>query len=295
MTHYSSILLATALVSGLTLATVTAKATIATPDTGSCVASQGVCLQITNTAGGGTALQGKGTSNATGVNGSSVTGNGVFGFSSSSTGVYGSSTTGTGTYGITTSANNFGVAGTNFGTSGYGGAAVYGDSNFSAIVWAGRFDGDTTANDVYGINFYTTSDRRLKKDIKDSLYGLNEVSKLHPVTFKWLRSNSDRIQLGFIAQEVQAIVPEAVVARGPDAQLGINYNALMPMAIKAIQEQQKIIDAQSARIARLEQRRSNSVAAMLSDSPSATLALLLAAGAGIVFHRRSRASVPTNN
>jgi hypothetical protein len=65
----------------------------------------------------------------------------------------------------------------------------------------------------------------------------------------------DRTQLGLIAQEVQKIVPEVVRADGPSQMLSVNYTALVPVMIKAVQEQQKIIEWQEARIDTLERRR----------------------------------------
>jgi hypothetical protein len=190
-------------------------------------------------------------------------------------------------YGQTSSANTFGVEGVNLSTSGFNGAAVYGNTNFNTTVtWAGRFDGDVGA-----AGYYSISDRRFKKDIHDMGYGLNDVLKLHPVTFKWDHPKNERVELGFIAQEVRSVAPEAVIARGPDEKLLLNYNALLPLAIKAIQEQQKIIDAQAARISRLEQHRSSTMASMFSENWGVTSALLLAAAAGVAFHRRRAAQL----
>ena len=55
---------------------------------------------------------------------------------------------------------------------------------------------------------------------------------------------------GFIAQEVQSLFPEVVSEK--NGYLGISYESMIPLAIKAIQEQQVIIDTQEERIAKLE-------------------------------------------
>ena len=76
----------------------------------------------------------------------------------------------------------------------------------------------------------------------DLPYGLHEVLQLRPVTFEWKDRSDSRQHLGLIAQEVQKVLPEAVIARSdPAAMLGMNYSDLVPVLIKAIQEQQQSI------------------------------------------------------
>jgi len=110
-----------------------------------------------------------------------------------------------------------------------------------------------------------TSDIRLKEAIKPLQYGLKEFIALDPVSFKWkeekvndfvVPDNEKEAKLGFIAQEVQKIIPEVVVdhqwkeyeenpgvlVKEKSERLGMRYNDLIPVAIKAIQEQQEKID-----------------------------------------------------
>ncbi|HVV48572.1 MAG TPA: tail fiber domain-containing protein [Polyangia bacterium] len=101
-----------------------------------------------------------------------------------------------------------------------------------------------------------TSDARLKQDVRDIKYGLPEILKLRPVTFRW-KSGDDTsaVHMGLIAQETEKVVPEAVVhgAKASDP-LGMEYTSLIPVLVKAIQTQQKTIDQQNDRIARLERK-----------------------------------------
>jgi hypothetical protein len=92
-----------------------------------------------------------------------------------------------------------------------------------------------------------TSDARQKKDIQQVSYGLNEVMKLKPVSFAWKNGTDNSRKIGFLAQEVQSLIPE-VVKEGNDANktLGIFYSDLIPVLTKAIQEQQQIIDSQKS-------------------------------------------------
>jgi hypothetical protein len=114
-----------------------------------------------------------------------------------------------------------------------------------------------------------TSDIRLKDQIADIGYGLSEIMALRPVSFKWRDRPEAGTRLGLIAQEVQPVVSEVVAdteievkeseygpefAAKPAENLGIYYNQLVPVLIKAVQEQQGMIAEQAERIAELEAR-----------------------------------------
>jgi hypothetical protein len=162
-----------------------------------------------------------------------------------SVGVFGQTDVGPGgVAGAATGTNGIGVSGA---ASGSGGHAIDATCNGSCAGsgYAGYFRGNVFATGSYG-----GSDIRLKKDIADSKYGLEYVMKMRPVTFKW-KEGDDQTQVGLIAQDVQKLVPELVRA-GDQGILGINYNGVGPVLIKAIQEQQRMIEVQQAQIARLE-------------------------------------------
>jgi hypothetical protein len=132
-------------------------------------------------------------------------------------------------------------------------------------------------------NWIKTSDRRLKKDIKDLGYGMAEVLKLHPVSYR-LKEGDDSLQLGLIAQDVQKIVPEIVHTTAGD-MLSIDYVSLVPVMLNAMQEQQKVISRQQERIDRLERQP---IKAALGDVlPGAALAACLVPF-GLVALRRKR-------
>ena len=115
------------------------------------------------------------------------------------------------------------------------GSRLLGDSSHRwSEVWA--------ANGVI-----QTSDARLKDGITDLGYGLREVLQLRPVTFQWKDRQDGRQQVGLLAQEVQPIVPEVVIAgEDPAATLGMNYANLVPVVIKAVQEQHGDVAALAA-------------------------------------------------
>ena len=111
----------------------------------------------------------------------------------------------------------------------------------------------SNASTVYN----TGSDYRLKEVIEPLSNGLDRLNQLKPVKFKW--TDTGHIQEGFIAHEVQEICPEAVSGEkdavhedGTLALQGMDYGRITPLLVKAIQEQQTIIDDLKARIEALE-------------------------------------------
>jgi hypothetical protein len=97
---------------------------------------------------------------------------------------------------------------------------------------------------------YTTrSDFNLKNDIFDLKYGLNDILELQPVEYTY-KSNGSK-QLGFIAQDIGTILPEVVSF---EESMSVNYQAIIPILTKAIQEQQALIKALEQRIINLENK-----------------------------------------
>jgi len=109
-------------------------------------------------------------------------------------------------------------------------------------------------NAVYAVNgTIQTSDARLKKNIYTLNYGLESIMKLQPVSFSWKNDPSDTKHLGLIAQDVIAVVNEIVdTGTDPEKTLGINYNQLVPILIKGMQEQQQQIETQQKELNELK-------------------------------------------
>jgi len=93
------------------------------------------------------------------------------------------------------------------------------------------------------------SDARLKTNIREIEHGLNTVVATQPRHFE--RVDVDGTYIGFIAQELQQVIPEVVMG-DPEKQLGVDYGSLVAVAFKAIQELSAKNDALEARIAALE-------------------------------------------
>lgn len=95
-------------------------------------------------------------------------------------------------------------------------------------------------------SYVTTSDKRLKTDIKPIESSLDYLEKLNPVSYRKkgsLNATDYRgTEYGFIAQEVQVVLPEMVIEIDKkEGLLGLDYNGLIALLAKAIQEQQQQI------------------------------------------------------
>jgi len=123
-------------------------------------------------------------------------------------------------------------------------------------------DGDIYVNSlgtngtVYSNNNILTnvnpSDKRLKQNINQLKYGLNEINELNPVSFQYKDSKDKSIKFGYIAQEVKDVLPEAVQEQN-DGYLGMFPDKIDVVAVKAIQELYEMVLMQKKEIEQLQQ------------------------------------------
>ena len=135
------------------------------------------------------------------------------------------------------------------GASGYYRRIYWNAANNEMRFW----NGTNEARISSGGSFVDASDESLKKDIADIDYGIDTVKSLQPRKYKMKDTGAE--QVGFIAQEMEAQVPEVVstgIAPNGDEQKGISYGQLTAVLTKALQEQQTIIETLEARITALE-------------------------------------------
>ena len=100
-------------------------------------------------------------------------------------------------------------------------------------------DGDFHADgDIVAFSSTVSSDKKLKENIEVIPNALEKVQALNGVSFTWKRDGTP--SAGVIAQEVQAILPEAVKevtpVKGGDSHLSVNYHALTSILIESIKE-----------------------------------------------------------
>ena len=112
--------------------------------------------------------------------------------------------------------------------------------------------GQINANGANTAAFGSTSDSRLKENIVDLPSQLDNIMSLRPVEFDYIESEGGGHQIGFIAQEVQAIYPDLVGERADGMFTLTDLNKNDARLIKAIQEQQALITQLTARITALE-------------------------------------------
>jgi len=128
---------------------------------------------------------------------------------------------------IYTSPNNIGA---------FGNLYFFYDGSFKAAI--NSYDGQ----------YYTTSDERLKTNIKPMPAMLNKIGELKPSTFQFKDDKKSRERNGFIAQDVIKIFPNLVVHNvNPERKLDVytmDYSGFGVLAIKGIQELMPIIEEQ---------------------------------------------------
>jgi hypothetical protein len=104
-----------------------------------------------------------------------------------------------------------------------------------------------------GTTYNTTSDRRLKTDIQPIAGATDKLMAMNPVSHKWIADPEADAVVGFIAQEMQEIVPEAVSGT-PDGEemMSMDYGRITPVLVAALQDAVKEITALKERVAELE-------------------------------------------
>jgi hypothetical protein len=146
-------------------------------------------------------------------------------------------------------------------SSEFGAVFIDSQSNNTAIFAqfrnASTAIGSITNNNNTATAYNTSSDYRLKESIAPMTGALAKVALLKPCTYKWKINGSDG--QGFIAHELAEVEPgcvtgekDAVDADGNPQYQGIDTSFLVATLTAAIQEQQAIITALTARVEALE-------------------------------------------
>jgi hypothetical protein len=129
----------------------------------------------------------------------------------------------------------FNTAGTTVASINGNGGGIYTASLGTGLVYS---NGGTLTST-------NPSDERLKDNIEGIAWGLEQILKLRPVSYTWKNDTINQgTQFGFIAQEVQEVMPEAVKEFGEEEQyLGLEKEAIYVTLVKAIQELKTEIDS----------------------------------------------------
>jgi hypothetical protein len=101
-----------------------------------------------------------------------------------------------------------------------------------------------------GVTYNTTSDIRLKQDI-EPLQATDKLMAMNPVSYNWKSDPDGPRSMGFIAQEMEEVMPEAV-STGDDDMMSMDYGRITPILVSALQDAHKKIEQLEQRLADME-------------------------------------------
>lgn len=130
----------------------------------------------------------------------------------------------------------------------------------------------STFNSIQVANVYNYSDERAKKNIQGLNNGLSKITLLNPVSYDWKEEKvmADSLngiapsgpiengvrQYGFLAQDVEKVMPDVVTTDENGFKM-VNYIAIIPVLVKAVQELQSTVSKQSVLIKELIGKQSS--------------------------------------
>lgn len=120
------------------------------------------------------------------------------------------------------------------------------DNGSKEVVFSYPFNSN---NVTFRGDVNSTSDERLKSDIRTLDNSLNILEEIRGVEFNW--STTNKPSVGVIAQEVEKVLPQ-LVSEGDSKS--VNYNGLIGVLIEAVKDQQKQINKLEEKIKSLEDR-----------------------------------------
>lgn len=113
------------------------------------------------------------------------------------------------------------------------------------------------AGEVRASSVTYTSDARLKTNVQPIFNATASINALNAVTYAWneqgkTRGGNDKLQYGFIAQEVEKVFP-AMVNTDAEGYKSVNYVAIVPVLVKSLQERDRELQAMKAELLTLKQ------------------------------------------
>jgi hypothetical protein len=182
-------------------------------------------------------------------------------------GIYGYAHNGVGTN------STYAIKGYAVGSSTGSKYGIYGSTSGSGTRYAGYFSGD-----VYSSGSYLPSDESLKKNISDYNNALDQLSSIQVKEYEYIHEGDiskmdlpKGKQVGIMAQNIENVFPQLTketefdLNEDPENEdenreenifkfKAVNYTGMIPVTIKAIQEQQEMIKEQQEIIKKLEDR-----------------------------------------
>lgn len=105
--------------------------------------------------------------------------------------------------------------------------------------------GDISQDGSNSVGYFTTSDIRLKQQIRPSHSRLDDLMKIEVKDYNYKSDKNNLPQNGFIAQQLYSVYPYAVKKGGEDEKTNpwmVDYGRVTPLIIQSVQDQQHIID-----------------------------------------------------
>jgi hypothetical protein len=163
-------------------------------------------------------------------------------------------------------------------------------ASFIAFNVAGSVIGAITSPGGTTVAYNTTSDRRVKENIRDSSRGLDTLLHLKVHDYNYRKDAKKIDQQGFIAQEVKDIYPEAVTTNGDDGKgklaegktpWAVEYGRLTPLLVKSVQDLYEMImgskatisklEAENARLKKADEAKARDIASIKAEAQKAKL------------------------
>jgi hypothetical protein len=154
---------------------------------------------------------------------------------------------------------NIGADNFNVTTSGRVGINIASDATHYLKVYNGSSTGTYQTT-----GWQHTSDQRLKTNIKTLSSSLAKILQLRGVSFNWKNNPNDDNQIGFIAQEVEPLFPEAV-SKDEDGMYSMAYQNLVAPLVEAIKEQQAMIEKLKAENAELKASHTSELSSIKAE------------------------------
>ena len=173
-------------------------------------------------------------------------------------------------------------AGTAVANSSYSNSSALGSGVIITANNAVRLGNNSVSNISGAVTFTTTSDERVKTNVREDVKGLSFISLLRPVTYNYDPQKMDDIQKvpliartsytekrsirysGFLAQEVEVAAQKAgydfsgvVKPKNDQSLYGISYSEIVVPLVKAVQELKAMVEMQQAQIEALKKQISN--------------------------------------
>lgn len=115
----------------------------------------------------------------------------------------------------------------------------------------------TVLADANGVLSAPVSDFSVKQNIQSLNYGLNTIMQLNPVSFEYKdgwKNYGQGMQIGFIAQDVQSVLPSITFTTPSTGKMGYDELSLIPILVQGMKEQQQQIEELKKEIKSLKQK-----------------------------------------